>query len=181
MAEIYLLLDFIIIAALVATENHNLLSSVISLGAVGLGLCIIFLLLGAPELALTQLVVEVLALIILIRATITRTVPETYKGRELLAYVITGAFIVNFLAFAVYAFRFLPGFGTPVVKVSSYFLAHGLSQTGAQSVISAIVLDFRAIDSLGAVAIVFAAVVGTLSILRLRGRKEVNERDEINS
>src|SRR3989339_592175 len=103
MVELYLLLAFIIIAALVATENHNLLSSVISLGAVGLGLCIIFLLLGAPELAITQLVVEVLALIILIRATITKTVPETYKGRELLSYSITGFFIFNFLVFAAYA------------------------------------------------------------------------------
>lgn len=181
MVELYLLLIFIIIAALVATENHNLLSSVISLGAVGLGLCIIFLLLGAPELAITQLVVEVLALIILIRATITKTVPETYKGRELLSYLITGFFIFSFLAFAAYAFRFLPEFGSPLEKISKYFLENGLSQTGAQSVISAIALDYRAIDSLGAVAVIFAAVIGVLSILRIRGRKEVNERDELNS
>jgi multicomponent Na+:H+ antiporter subunit B len=78
MIELYLLMVFIIIAAVIAVENHNLLSSVISVGAVGLGLCIIFLLLGAPELAITQLVVEILALIVLIRATLDVSVPETY-------------------------------------------------------------------------------------------------------
>jgi len=181
MAELYLLLVFIIIAALVAIENHNLLSSVISLGAAGLGLCVIFLLLGAPELALTQLVVEVLALIILVRATVTKTAPETYKGRELVSYSITGIFIIIFMAFAAYAFRCLPGFGFPAEKVAKYFLENGLSQTGAQSVVSAIALDFRAIDSLAAVAVIFAAVIGTLSILRIRGRKGINERDEIDS
>ena len=51
MIELYLLLIFIIIAAMIAVENHTLLSSVVSLGAVGLGLCIIFLMLGASAAA----------------------------------------------------------------------------------------------------------------------------------
>ena len=102
MIELYLLMIFVILAAMIATENHTLLSSVISLGAVGLGLCIIFLLLGAPELAITQLVVEILVLIVLVRATIAMSVPETYKGREFLSYLMAIIFIVIFLAGPVY-------------------------------------------------------------------------------
>src|SRR3989339_1104514 len=122
MVELYLLLAFIIIAALVAVESHNLLSSVISLGAVGLGLCIIFLLLRAPELAITQLVIEVLALIVLIRATIAKTVPETYKKRELLSYTAAIVFIMLFIWFSVFALQGIHPFGMPAAGAGAQYI-----------------------------------------------------------
>ncbi len=67
MIAFYILLLFIIIAALIAVETKNLLSAVISIGAVGFGASIMFLFLRAPDIAITQIAVEVLGLIILIR------------------------------------------------------------------------------------------------------------------
>lgn len=61
------LLVFMIIGSIIAIETRNLLSSVISVGTVGFALSIGFLFLGAPDIAITQVVVEVIALIILIR------------------------------------------------------------------------------------------------------------------
>ncbi|MBN1270227.1 MAG: DUF4040 domain-containing protein, partial [Kiritimatiellae bacterium] len=72
MGLLVILLLLMIIAALVAIETSNLLSSIISVGAVGFLLSIAFLLLGAPDIAITQIVVEILCLVILIRATISR-------------------------------------------------------------------------------------------------------------
>ncbi len=181
MIELYLLLVLILIAALIAVENHNLLSSVISLGAVGLGLCIIFLLLRAPELAITQLVIEVLALIVLIRATIAKTVPETYKGREFLAYSAVVIFMVLFSWFSVAALRGIHAFGVPAAKTASLYISRAGSASGVASVVSAIALDFRALDSLGATAAIFAAAIGVIAILRKKGKKEINERDETDS
>ncbi len=66
MIELYVLLIFMIIGAIVAIEMKDLLSSVIAVGAVGLGLSIALLILKAPDVAITQLVVEILCLIILI-------------------------------------------------------------------------------------------------------------------
>ncbi|MCK4325548.1 DUF4040 domain-containing protein, partial [bacterium] len=57
MAELYLLLLFMIAGAIIAVETKDLLSSVIAVGAVGLGLSVAFLVLKAPDLAITQLVV----------------------------------------------------------------------------------------------------------------------------
>jgi len=71
------LLGFMIIGSLVAIETRGLLSSVISVGAVGFALSVIFLLLGAPDLAITQVVVEILVLVVLVRVVITRR-DETY-------------------------------------------------------------------------------------------------------
>ena len=62
---ILVLLAFMVIAALIAVETKSLLSSVISLGAVGFGLSIAFLFLRAPDLAIVQIAVEVVLLIFL--------------------------------------------------------------------------------------------------------------------
>jgi multisubunit Na+/H+ antiporter MnhB subunit len=71
------LLGFMIVGSLVAIETRGLLSSVISVGAVGFALSIVFLILGAPDLAITQVVVEILILVVLVRVVITRR-DETY-------------------------------------------------------------------------------------------------------
>ena len=69
---LYGLLAFMIIGAVIAIETKDLLSSVISVGAMGLALSIIFLILGAPDLAIVQVVVEVLALVMLLRLIVVR-------------------------------------------------------------------------------------------------------------
>jgi len=73
------LLGFMLIGSLIAAETRDLLSSVISLGAVGFGTSVAFLLLGAPDLAITQVVVEILVLVVLVRVVITRK-DETYTA-----------------------------------------------------------------------------------------------------
>ncbi|GAH60476.1 unnamed protein product, partial [marine sediment metagenome] len=72
MIELYLFLAFMIIAAIVATEIKDLLSAVISLGAVGFSVAIMFILIQAPDLAIVQIVIEVLTIVIFI-AVISRT------------------------------------------------------------------------------------------------------------
>ena len=55
----------VILAGIAALEAKGLLSTVISVGAAGLILSVIFVFLGAPDLAITQVVVEVICLILL--------------------------------------------------------------------------------------------------------------------
>jgi len=100
--ELHILLIFMIIAAIVAIEVKDLLSSVIAVGAVGLGLSLAFLILKAPDLAITQLVVEILCLIILIRATIKRDLPLIRDGRWLFNSFSTLLFIAFFLGTSSY-------------------------------------------------------------------------------
>ncbi|MBM4017489.1 MAG: DUF4040 domain-containing protein [Planctomycetes bacterium] len=76
---------FMIIGSLIAVETRDLLSSVICLGAVGFGTSVAFLLLGAPDLAITQVVVEILVLVVLVRVVITRRDETAATGRGTLA------------------------------------------------------------------------------------------------
>lgn len=172
-AYLLILLVFLIIGALIAVETKNLLSSVISLGAIGFGMSIAFLFLRAPDLAIVQIAVEVVLLIFLIRATIGRdVVPERghvrWPGLALICLLAAG-----FLVLAYISLRNLPGFGEPVIATvgqapSNKYLRDGLSETGAANIVTAVLLDYRAYDTLGEATVLFAAVIGALAILRGR-------------
>jgi len=81
---ILILLGFMLVAALIAVETRDLLSCVICVGAAGFALSVIDLLLGAPDLAITQVVVEVIALVLLIRMIVTRQDTSAQTPRDTL-------------------------------------------------------------------------------------------------
>lgn len=174
--ELHLLLLFMILAAIVAVKVEDLLSSVIAMGAVGLGLSLSFLLLKAPDLAITQLVVEILCLIILIRATINKDIPSIKDGRWLFNTVSTLLFVACFLIFAHFTFKELPNFGAPIMRVAEEYIKGGLEKTGAANIVASIILDFRAYDTLGEVTVLFTAVIGVLAVIRRIGRIKRNEK-----
>ena len=172
MLELQIILVFMIIGALIAVKAKDLLSSVIAVGTVGLGLSLAFLILKAPDLAVAQLVVEILVIIILIRATIRKDLPFSTSGRWFFNTFIVFTFIIVFLAFGYYCMRDLPAFGSPIMKVAQRFLSEGLRETGATNLVSSVVLDYRAYDTLGEATILFTAVIGVLAVMRKVGRKK---------
>jgi len=176
MIELYVLLVFMIIGAIIAIEVKDLLSSVVAVGAVGLGLSIVFLILKAPDVAITQLVVEILALIILIRATLRKDLPFSASGRWFLNTLITVCFMAVLLFVAGKCFVDLPEFGYPIMRVASTYLKEGLAKTGATNLVTAVILDYRAFDTLGEATVLFTAVIGVLAVVRKIGRKKVGEK-----
>jgi len=168
--ELQFLLIFMIAGAIAAVEIEDLLSSVIAVGTVGLGLSMAFLILKAPDLAITQLVVEILCLIILIRATINKDLPLIKDGRWLFNTTSTLLFVAVFLLFAYFALRELPNFGAPIMRVAREYIENGLQKTGAANIVAAIILDYRGYDTLGEATILFTAVMGVLSVMRRIGR-----------
>lgn len=174
--ELHILLIFMIFAAIVALEVKDLLSSVIAVGSVGFALCLAFLILKAPDLAITQLVVEILCLIILIRATLNKDLPLVIEGRWVFNTLATLTFIAVFLFFAYLALREIPSFGNPIMEVVRKYLEEGISKTGAVNLVSAIILDFRAYDTLGEATVLFTSVIGIMAVLRRPGRKKLEGR-----
>jgi multicomponent Na+:H+ antiporter subunit B len=168
--ELKLLLLFMVFGAAAAVEIEDLLSSVIALGVVGLGLSFAFLILKAPDLAIVQLVVEILCLIILIRATIKEDMPLIRSGRWLFNSISTLLFIALFLIFAYFALKELPDFGEPVMRVAQQYIDMGLEKTGATNLVASVILDFRGYDTLGEATVLFTAVMGVLAVMRKVGR-----------
>jgi multisubunit Na+/H+ antiporter MnhB subunit len=162
------ILALMIVAALVALECRDLLSAVICVGAVGFLAALAFALMGAPDLAITQVAVEILGLVILIPATIRRDRVDTGGRRRLvptLAAVLLGTAAIGRLLAG------MPAFGLPVMErfadaPSRWFLGEGHVETGAANIVTAILLDYRAYDTLGEVSVLFCAVLGVAAILR---------------
>ncbi len=178
MAALYILLILMIIGSLVALEVKDLLSSVVALGAVGLGLCLAFLILKAPDVALTQLVVEILSLIILIRATINKDVPKVPASGWVFPTVIGMGFCGVLLLVALQCFPDLPVFGEPTLRVAQHYLDAGLQQTGASNLVASVILDYRAFDTLGEATVLFTAVMAVLAVVRTVGRKKSDQPGE---
>jgi len=164
---ILLLVAFIMLAGLVAAEANDLLSSVIAIGAAGFALSVIDLLLGAPDLAFPQVLVEIVTVVLLIRMILTRRDTSRQTPRDTLRTAVVllagGVFIV-----AVYLAVGTVGekgnvrpFGQPVLTqdadkpinarqgVSADYLQRCEKDTGAANVVTGILLDYRAYDTLG--------------------------------
>ncbi|MGB9720358.1 MAG: hydrogen gas-evolving membrane-bound hydrogenase subunit E [bacterium] len=176
MVELYLFLIFMIAAAIIAIEIENLLAAAIAVGAVGFSVAILFILLQAPDLAIVQIVVEILTLIIFV-AVIFRTtdVDETVNKRftpmQTFGLVFYGFFVILFLIVMERIFSVLPPFGSPVMKVASEYIKLGLPKVGGANIVADIILDFRGLDTLGEATVLFTSVIGVLAVMRKTGWK----------
>ncbi|HUW18332.1 MAG TPA: hydrogen gas-evolving membrane-bound hydrogenase subunit E [Sedimentisphaerales bacterium] len=182
MAIFYILLLFVIIAAIIAVETDNLLSSVICVGAIGFGGSLMFLFLRAPDIAITQIVVEVLGLIILIRATIARDLTFITGDREFFGMVVSMVIIFTIGLAAIRVFETLPHFGVPIFAMvpeaaSQTYISQGLQKTGAANIVSSVILDFRAYDTLGEATVLFTSIIGATVILRKKCKKLLEDPD----
>ena len=180
MAIFYVLFLFMIIATIIAIETKNLLSSVICIGAIGLGASLMFLFLRAPDIAITQMVVEVLGLIILIRSTISRDLTFITGDKEFFGTVVSVVIIFVIFLAGVRVFETLPDFGTAIFAevpgaASQTYISEGLGKTGAANIVASVILDFRAYDTLGETTVLFTTIIGATVILRKKAKKLLEE------
>jgi multisubunit Na+/H+ antiporter MnhB subunit len=179
----YILLLFIIIAAIIAVETKDLLSSVICVGAIGFGAALIFLFLRAPDIAITQIVVEVLGLIILIRACLSRERTFISGDREFFGVVVSVVIIFAIFLTGIKVLETLPDFGTAVFAevpqaASQTYIEKGLQETGAANLVASVILDYRAYDTLGEATVLFTSIIGATAILRKKSKKLLEDPDE---
>ncbi|WP_216179084.1 hydrogen gas-evolving membrane-bound hydrogenase subunit E [Verticiella alkaliphila] len=164
------LLVFGVIGAVVAAVSRSLVTGVIGVGVVGYGSALFFVLHGAPDLALTQFAVETLVLVVLMavlvrlpaRAEVTRRPGE----RRIDAIVAATFGVVVFLALTSLLALPFDSRLSDYFSATSYDLAHG------QNVVNVIIVDYRALDTLGEIAVVGFATLGVWALLRRRrGRR----------
>ena len=177
MIELYLFLGFMLVAAIIATEIKDLLAAVISLGAVGFSVAIMFIFVQAPDLAIVQIVVEILTVVVfvavILRTThLDETIGKKLAGSQILAAVLYAGFAVLFLIVSIRILRQIPEFGNATMKVASEYIRIGLSQTGGANLVADVILDFRALDTLGEATVLFTSVIGVVALMRKTGRKK---------
>lgn len=177
MIELYILLAVMLGAALVAIHVKDLLAAAVALGIVGFSVAIVFLLLQAPDLAIVQIVVEVLTVVFFAAVVLRTTSTDSTiaRGPASIPVLPLTAFAVFSILLLGVALRALPEiavfWGNPVMRVADEYIRTGLQRTGAANLVAAIILDFRGYDTLGEATVLFAAVIGVLVIVRRVGRR----------
>ena len=68
-------------------------------------------------------------------------------------------------------------FGNPAIvqtaaAPSNHYLQEGLEETGSANIVTSVILDYRAYDTLGEATVIFTAIVGALTILRAKARRK---------
>jgi multicomponent Na+:H+ antiporter subunit A len=144
------------------------LGAVVALGVVGYSVAMVFILFGAPDLAMTQIMIETLTVIlfVLVFYHLPRFVDLSSMSsriRDALISLLLGALMTILVLVAVTA-QFHP-------TISSYFAENSLPEAHGRNIVNVILVDFRALDTLGEITVLALAGVGVYSLLKLRLQK----------
>lgn len=150
-------------AIAVAAFYRQRLASVIALGAVGLLVALYFVWLSAPDLVLTQLLVESVTtiLIVLVLYFLPKDTPDHEPVPRLGADVGFAAVVGLASAAVVYAVM-----RRPFESISAYHLANSKPEGGGTNVVNVIIVDFRGYDTFGEIVVLVIAAIGVLALVR---------------
>lgn len=165
----FVLMLLIILASTMATISRSRLGAMTGLGVVGFGVAMAFILYGAPDLAMTQILVETLVVILLVlgfhhmpgfgvlsrKSSLIRDAFVALSLGSLMTLLVLAATQVHFDA-----------------TVSKYYVENSISQAHGHNVVNTILVDFRALDTMGETVVIALAGLGVLAMLKLKPKKE---------
>lgn len=153
-----------IVSAVATVRARSRLSAIISLGVVGIAVTLFFVFYSAPDLALTQLLIEVLTVILLV-LVFFRVRPEPNgappNSRRAIGWMIAvgmGVFGAGFVLVN-QVYQVAP-------SISPYFLANALPIGQGGNVVNVILVDIRGYDTLGEITVLGLAALGGYAVLR---------------
>jgi multicomponent Na+:H+ antiporter subunit A len=158
-----LIVILIIAGAIAATLARSTMSAVLSLGAVGYGVAMMFLSFGAPDLAMTQFSVETLTVLIYVLVfrhfrELGPLSPRLVRARDALIAIGIGIFIGGLLV-SIATTETAP-------RLREYFAEFGPTLGHGRNIVNVILVDFRAFDTLGEITVLATAALGVRGLLR---------------
>lgn len=163
-----LLVLLIVVGAVAAIFSSSRMSTVALLGITGLLIAVLFALFSAPDLAITQIMVEALTVILLVLVLLRLPKFPGLRTRwarlgDALVAAAAGA-IMTGLVLATAALHVPPTVGEQLARLSK-------SQAYGRNIVNVILVDFRALDTLGEITVVAVAGLGVYALLKLRSRR----------
>lgn len=166
----YLTFLGLIVGALAAAAASTTFAAVIAAGLVGFSSALVFLLFGAPDVSFTQFSVETLMVVIL--ATTLSRVPLAQRDRRSKRQKTTDAGIGIAVGASITA-MLLAVLAAPLdTRLSDWFGEHSLLAAHGQNVVNVILVDFRALDTLGEITVLAIAAFAVHSLLRANSRRK---------
>jgi len=156
------------VAAFLAATSRGRLRAVMLAGVTGYGVAVLFVLHGAPDLALTQTLVETVTLVIF--ALVLRKLPKYFTSRPLqasrwwrLVVAITVGSVVSMIGLVASGARV-------AVPVSEAFYEAAYTFGYGYNIVNITLVDIRAWDTLGEISVLVVAATGVASLIFIRSR-----------
>jgi multicomponent Na+:H+ antiporter subunit A len=156
----------IAVAAVWTARSRRRLRAAILLGVTGYGTAMLFLLHGAPDLALTQTLVETVSLVVFVLAL--RRLPEYFSDRPLTGRRYGQIAIGALTAVAVAGFMLAATGARRATPVSAGLPGPVRDFGGGRNIVNVTLVDVRAWDTMGEIAVVVAAATGVASLIFIR-------------
>lgn len=155
----------IICSTLMAVYSESRLAAVCALGVIGYAMAMLFVMFGAPDLAMTQLAIETLTVVlfVLVIYRLPRFASLSSRAsrlRDALVAITAGSVmtIVVLAATAAHA----PS------RVSQFFADNSLAAAKGRNMVNVILVDFRGMDTLGEITVLAIAAIGIFALMNLR-------------
>lgn len=171
-----------IVCAVAAAIARRRFSAVLLVGAIGYGMAALFVIQGAPDLAITQLLIETLGVVIFV--LVIRYLPDEFprspfRGAQAFRVglaVAVGIFVFGFTMLAIGARNVPP--------IASEYVERSVPEGGGKNVVNVIVVDFRGFDTMGEITVLAVAALGVASIVRAGRRSRSTDapsREEVDA
>ncbi|WP_299784070.1 putative monovalent cation/H+ antiporter subunit A [uncultured Marivita sp.] len=149
-----------IAGALLALVTNSRIAGIAALGVVGIGIALIFIVFSAPDVAITQLLVETLVVVLV--AVVMLRLPSLPKAEFRLGHAILSVAVgasISLILIAVVS--------SPLdLRLSDYFEATSWPEAYGRNIVNVILVDFRALDTFGEIAVVVIAALSAYALLR---------------
>jgi multicomponent Na+:H+ antiporter subunit A len=161
-------------AAVYASVTRSRLGSVAAMGVVGFGVALVYILFSAPDLGITQLLVETLTVILLV--LVLFRLPEfvnfsspAARVRDLFVALSVGG-LMTLLMLAAMKVQFHE-------PISAYHIAESVPGGKGRNIVNVILVDFRAMDTLGEIFVLALAALGVVAMVKFRADRSKPEED----
>jgi multicomponent Na+:H+ antiporter subunit A len=155
----------ILCATVMALRSASRLAAVCALGVIGYAMAMLFVMFGAPDLAMTQLAIETLTVILFVFVIYRLPRFTAFSGagsrvRDAVLATCAGGVMTAVVWAATLAHA--PS------RVSQYFADNSLTAAKGKNMVNVILVDFRGLDTLGEITVLAVAALGILALMRLR-------------
>ncbi len=172
----YFILGATVITVLLLPKVNNRMTAIILAGFVGFLVAFIFTIFRAPDLALTQLMVETVSVILFM--AVFYHLPHLTKDditplTKTINIVVAGAAGLMVTLVSISAFTF--GQVTPFETIATYYMENSKPLGGGTNMVNVILVDFRGLDTLLEILVLGIAALGVVSLVKLR----LKESDDV--
>ncbi|MFD2244883.1 hydrogen gas-evolving membrane-bound hydrogenase subunit E [Pontibacter ruber] len=149
-------------------RTRSRLTSIATMGIIGFSVALLYLLFGAPDVSATQFLIETLTVVLFVlvlhRLPPFRFLSHRYRRYK---YIILSALFGGMMTYVLLLVKQFP----LQSELKAYYGEHGYMLGRGRNLVNVIIVDFRALDTLGEITVLAVTALGIMALLRLRAEK----------